>query len=123
MNLDYMLNKISEASSYLTSLNTLINKKLYDDQEEFIKCLKGVQYDILTIESLIKQENIKNNMIIKLRNVCNLFNECGNCPLNKSKNSQCPVCDYMKLSKLKFEEIHEMYNCVEEWVKNFILDD
>lgn len=123
MNIDYILNKISEASGYLIHLNTLINEKCYDNQEQFIESIEGIKYDLLTIESLIKQEKTKDQMIKKLRNLCNIFNDCQSCPLHKLRKLKCSVSDYATLSKLKFEEVTEMYNCVEEWVKNFTLDD
>ena len=77
----------------------------------------------VTIETLIKQEKTKDQMIKKLRNLCNVFNDCTFCPLEKLRKLKCSVSDYATLSKLKFEEVTEMYNLVEEWVKNFTLDD
>lgn len=125
MDLNYMQNKISEAFSYLIQLNTLINEKWYDKQEQFIKCLESIKYDLLTVESMIKQERLKDEMCKKLKNLCVIFSACENCPLYqiKVKKIKCDVSDCDKLSKLKFEEVTELYNSVEEWVKKFIVDD
>lgn len=125
MDTDYMLDKIREASSYLIQLNTLINEKWYDKQEQFIKCTESIKYDLLTIESLIKKEITKDEMCKKLRNLCDIFSSCEKCPLYhiKVEKLKCHVSDCDELSKLKFKEITELYNVVEEWIKNFILDD
>ena len=122
MNHNYMLDKISDASSYLIQLDTLINEKWYDKQEQFIKCLESIKYDLLTIETLIKQEKTKEDMHKKLQNLCRIFSGCENCPLRKFTKLKCAVSDPSRFNKLKFEEVTEMYNSVEEWVKNFILD-
>lgn len=121
----YLLDKISDASCYLVHLNALINEKWYDNQEQFIKCLESIKYDLLTIESMVKQEITKDEMCKKLRNLCDIFSACENCPLYqiKIKKLKCDVSEWDKLSKLKFEEVTELYNSVEEWVKNFTLDD
>lgn len=125
MNLHYLLEKISEASSYLVNLNTLINEKCYDKQEQFIENLEGIKYDLLTIRSFIRQEVTKDEMCKKLRNLCDIFSCCENCPLYhiKFEKLKCAVSDCDKLSKLKFEEVTELYNVVEDWVKNFILNE
>jgi len=123
MKLDEMMDKITDASCYLIQLNTLINEKWYDKQDQFIKCLESIKYDLRIIEVIIKEEQTKDDMINILRKVCKTFNGCENCPLDKFVKLKCSVSDYCTLSKLKYNEIAEMYNSVEEWAKNFILDD
>lgn len=125
MDLNYILDKISEASRCLVNLNTLINEKWYDKQEQFIANLEGIKYDLITIQSVIKQEVTKDEMRKKLRNLCDIFSACENCPLYhiKVEKLKCDVSDCDKLSKLKFEEVTQLYSVVEEWVKNFILED
>lgn len=123
MDLDEMLYKISNVSCYLVQLNTLINEKWYDKQEEFIKCLESIKYDLRIIETMINQEKTKEEMRQKLLNLCKIFNGCEKCPIFKFKKLQCPISNYALLSTLKYKEVAEMYNSVEEWVKNFTLND
>lgn len=121
MNLDEMMDKIKDASCYLVQLNTLINEKWYDKQDQFIKCIESVKYDLRIIETIVKQEETRNDMIKILRNVCKVFSGCENCPLNKFRKLKCPVNDYTTLTRLNYKEVTEMYNSIEDWIKNFIL--
>ena len=123
MDCNYMLDKIAEASSYVINLNTLINEKWYDKQEQFIKNLEGIKYDLLTLQSCIKQEKTKDEMIKKLRNLCKIFNECSYCPIHNFTTSKCPVCDHSALSKLKFQEVAELYDKLNEWVKELTINE
>lgn len=125
MDIQENIYRVAKILYHAQRLTTLVNKKWYDEQKEMLEQLDSITIQASTLKNFMEQDITKDNMCKKLRNLCDIFSACENCPLYRLKveKLKCAVSDCDKLSKLKFEEVTELYNAVEEWVKNFILED
>ena len=116
-----MLNYLNKIDMSLIAINTLINKKWYDEQSDIIKLVADARDSCNILQSTIKTEITKEKMVNVLCKYCDINHGCLDCILYNEGN-ECAVGTPYKLRELKFKEICDKYGQVEEWAKSFLID-
>lgn len=121
MNFNEVSKRLETSCDLLTRLRTIVNKKWYDEQKEMTDIINDCYYHIATVQTSIKVERTKQEMIDKILKLCKVLNCCDECP---AQRDDCPFRNLAdNVYKTDFDKIGNIYDCFEKWIKGFLLDD